>query len=159
MSITSGHLGTFHIHIQHFSWMWYSVVNYSCLYLRTYGHFHHREALHPLISTSPASFSDPQWLQFLVIFMLLTKFYRPKKKKISFHVLVKFHSTWLSIPGILLLNIMPSGFIHNVNKEISFSLFTCFTFLHLYIIDKSSCHSIYIDASEIWSQNSPSVII
>lgn len=44
------------------------------------------------------------------------------EKKIRFCVPVKLHSTWLSVPGIFLLNIMPSGFIHNVNKKISFSL-------------------------------------
>lgn len=151
MSITSGHLGTFHMHTQH-----YSVVNYSCLYLWTHGHFHHREALRPLISTSPACYSDLQCLQYLVIFMLLTKFYR-QKKKIRFHVLVKLHSTWLSLPGIFLLNRMPSGFIHNVNKNISPSLFTCFmVFIYTSLM---KVHVIlYIDACEIWCQNCASVI-
>lgn len=147
----------FHMHTQHFSWMWYSVGNYSCLYLWIHGHFHHREALYPLISTSPALYSDLQCLQYLVIFMLLTKFYRPEKNKIRFRVLVKLHSTWLSLPGIFLHNRMPSGFIHNVNQKISPSLFTCFmVFIHTSLM---KVHVIlYIDACEIWCQNSASVI-
>ena len=155
MPITSGHLGTFHMHTQHFSWMWYSAVNYSCLYLWTNGHFHYREALHPLISTSPAFYSDLQCLQSVVSFMLLKIL--TAETNIRFHVLVKLHSTWLSLPGIFLLNRMPSGFIHNVNQKISPLLFTCFVFF-IHTSLKKVHVILHIDACEIWCQNCASVI-